>query len=57
MNEAETRADASDRAVLLEGPGAIPAAGALLRRLGFAPISATLRLYRGTQHQVSLADV
>ena len=57
MNEAETRADAPDRVVLLDGPGANPAAGALLRRLGFAPISATLRLYRGTQHQVSLADV
>jgi ribosomal-protein-alanine N-acetyltransferase len=29
----------------------------LLRRLGFAPISATLRMYRGTQPEVSLADV
>jgi ribosomal-protein-alanine N-acetyltransferase len=29
----------------------------LLRGLGFAPISATLRMYRGTQSQVSLADV
>ena len=43
--------------VLLDGPGANPAAGSLLRRLGFAPISATLRMYRGTQPQVSLADV
>ena len=29
----------------------------LLRGLGFAPISATLRMYRGTQPEVSLADV
>jgi ribosomal-protein-alanine N-acetyltransferase len=57
MNEAETRADAPDRVVLLGGPGANPAAGSLLRRLGFAPISETLRTYRGTQQQVSLADV
>ena len=33
--------------VLLDGPGANPAAGALLRRLGFAPISETLCKYRG----------
>ncbi len=57
MNEAETRADAPDRVVLLDGPGANPAAGALLRRFCFAPISATLRIYRGAQTQVSLADV
>jgi ribosomal-protein-alanine N-acetyltransferase len=43
--------------VLLDGPGANPAAGSLLKRLGFAPISATLRMYRGIQPQVSLADV
>jgi ribosomal-protein-alanine N-acetyltransferase len=43
--------------VLLDGPGANPAAGSLLQRLGFAPISETLRMYRGTQPQVSLADV
>jgi len=43
--------------VLLDEPGANPAAGALMRRLGFAPISETLRMYRGTQPQVSLADV
>jgi ribosomal-protein-alanine N-acetyltransferase len=29
----------------------------LLRGLGFAPISETLRMYQGTQPQVSLADV
>jgi ribosomal-protein-alanine N-acetyltransferase len=29
----------------------------LLQRLGFAPISETLRMYRGAQPQVSLADV
>ena len=57
MNEAESRAAAPDRVVLLDGPGVNPAAGALLRRLGFAPISATLRMYRGTQPEVSLADV
>jgi hypothetical protein len=57
MNEAETRADAPDRVVLLDGPVANPAAGSLLRRLGFAPISATLRMYRGAQPEVSLADV
>ena len=43
--------------LLLDGPGANPAAGSLLRRLGFAPISETLRMYLGTQPQVSLADV
>jgi len=43
--------------VLLDGPGANPAAGTLLRRLRFAPISETLRMYRGAQPQVSLADV
>ena len=47
MNEAETRADAPDRVVLLDGPGASPADGALLWLLGFAPISAALRMYRG----------
>ena len=57
MNEAESRADALDRVVLLDGPGANPAASALQQRLGFALISATLRMYRGTQPQVSLADV
>ena len=57
MNEAEARADATDRVVLLEGSGANPAAGALMRRLGFALISETLGMYRGTQPLVSLADV
>ena len=57
LNEAETRADAPDRVVLRDCPGANPACGALLRHLGFAPISATLRMCRGTQPRVSLADV
>jgi ribosomal-protein-alanine N-acetyltransferase len=57
MKEAETRADAPDRLVLLDGPGASPADGALLWLLGFAPISAALRMRRGTQPEVSLADV
>jgi|694.fasta_scaffold119346_1 hypothetical protein len=50
MNEAETRADAPERVVLLGGYGATPAAGALLRRLGFAAIFET-------QPMVNLADV
>jgi len=50
MNEAETRAAAPDRVVLLDGPGANPAGGALLRRLGFAAIFET-------QPMVNLADV
>jgi hypothetical protein len=57
MSKAETRADALDRVVLLNWPGVNPAGGALLRRLGFAPIYATLCMYRGAQPQVSLADV
>ena len=57
MNEAETRAESPDPVVLLDGPGANPAAGALLQRLGFASISATLRMCRGTKLEVSLADV
>jgi [ribosomal protein S18]-alanine N-acetyltransferase len=43
--------------VLLDAPGANPAAAALMGRLGFAPTSETLRMYRGAQPQVSLADV
>ena len=43
--------------VLLDVPGANPAAAALMGRLGFGPISETLRMYRGAQPQVSLADV
>ena len=57
MNEAETRADAPDRVLLLDWPGANPADGALLQRLGFAPIFETLRMCRGAQPEVSLADV
>ena len=57
MNEAETRAAAPDRVVLLDGPGANSAAGALLQRLGFAPISVTLRMSRGAQPKDSLAEV
>ena len=43
--------------VLLDGPGANPAAGALMGRLGFTPISDTPRMYRGAQPQICLADV
>ena len=43
--------------MLLDAPGANPAASYLLSRLGFAPISETLRMYRGAQTEVSLADV
>ena len=43
--------------VLLDVPGANPAAAALMGRLGFGPTSETLRMYRGAQPQVSLADV
>ena len=43
--------------VLLDAPGANPAAAALMGRLGFAPISETLRMYRGVQPLVSLEDV
>ena len=43
--------------VLLDAPGANPAAGALMGRLSFKPTSETLRMYRGPQPQVSLADV
>ena len=57
MNEAESRADAPNRVVLLDGPGANPAAGSLLRRLGFVLICETLRMYRGAKPEVSLADV
>ncbi len=39
------------------GAGANSAAGTLLRRLGFAPISETLRMYRGSHPEASLADV
>ncbi|MFM7548683.1 MAG: GNAT family N-acetyltransferase [Cyanobium sp.] len=44
-------------AVLLDGPGANPRAAPLLEGLGFAPLSQTLRMYRGSAPAVSLADV
>lgn len=43
--------------VLLDGPGANPQAPPLLEALGFAPVSQTLRMYRGPVPSVSLADV
>lgn len=44
-------------AVLIDAPGANAAAAPLLASLGFAPISRTLRMYRGVPPAVSLADV
>jgi ribosomal-protein-alanine N-acetyltransferase len=43
--------------VLLDAPGANPAAATLMGKLGFTTSSATLRMYRGEQPSVSLADV
>jgi ribosomal-protein-alanine N-acetyltransferase len=43
--------------VLIDAPGANPAAAPLLEPLGFVPLSRTLRMYRGTPPAVSLADV
>ncbi len=43
--------------VLIDGPGANPRAALLLEELGFAPISHTLRMYRGPAPKVTLADV
>lgn len=43
--------------VLLDAPGANGAAAAVLERLGFQAASHTLRMYRGEQPTVSLADV
>jgi ribosomal-protein-alanine N-acetyltransferase len=43
--------------VLIDVPGANPRAAPLLRELGFAPVSQTLRMYRGPAPRVSLADV
>lgn len=43
--------------VLLDAPGANAAAAAVLERLGFQAASHTLRMYRGEQPTVSLADV
>lgn len=43
--------------VLLDAPGANPRAAPLLARLGFEPVSQTLRMYRGPAPTASLADV
>ena len=43
--------------VLIDAPGANAAAAPLLTSLGFAPVSRTLRMYRGVPPAVSLADV
>ncbi len=43
--------------VLIDAPGANAAAAPLLASLGFAPVSRTLRMYRGVPPAVSLADV
>nr|WP_286194467.1 GNAT family N-acetyltransferase [Synechococcus sp. CCY 0621] len=43
--------------VLIDAPGANAAAAPLLASLGFAPVSRTLRMYRGAPPAVSLADV
>ncbi|MCP9886864.1 GNAT family N-acetyltransferase [Cyanobium sp. ATX 6A2] len=43
--------------VLIDAPGANPAAAALLEGLGFRPLSRTLRMYRGTAPTVPLSDV
>jgi ribosomal-protein-alanine N-acetyltransferase len=43
--------------VLLDAPGANPAAAALMEKLGFTVQSQTLRMYRGDQPVVGLADV
>jgi ribosomal-protein-alanine N-acetyltransferase len=43
--------------VLIDTPGANPAAAPLMERLGFHPVSNTVRMYRGTPPPVPLADV
>ena len=43
--------------VLIDAPGANPAAAELLEGLGFRPIGTTLRMYRGEAPHVSLRDV
>lgn len=43
--------------VLIDAPGANAAAAPLLASVGFAPVSRTLRMYRGAPPAVSLADV
>ena len=42
---------------LIDVPGANPGAGRVLEALGFAPLSHTLRMYRGPAPRVTLADV
>jgi ribosomal-protein-alanine N-acetyltransferase len=42
---------------LIDAPGANPLVAALLESLGFVPLSQTLRMYRGQEPRVSLADV
>jgi ribosomal-protein-alanine N-acetyltransferase len=46
-----------DGVVLIDTPGANPAAAPLMESLGFHPISRTVRMYRGAPPAVSLADV
>lgn len=43
--------------VLIDGSGANPKAAPLLAGLGFAPLSHTLRMYRGPAPEVTLGDV
>lgn len=43
--------------VLIDSPGANPAATPLMQRLGFAPVSQTLRMYRGVMPTQPLDDV
>ena len=43
--------------VLIDAPGANPAAASLLEGLQFRPIGATLRMYRGEAPRLSLGDV
>jgi ribosomal-protein-alanine N-acetyltransferase len=43
--------------VLIDAPGANPAAAALLEQLGFMPLSHTVRMYRGQEPAVPLHEV
>jgi ribosomal-protein-alanine N-acetyltransferase len=43
--------------VLIDAPGANPAAAPLLEGLGFTPLARTLRMYRGRPPAVPLSDV
>ena len=43
--------------VLLDSPGANPAASGLMRRLGFEPVARTVRMYRGSMPTQDLRDV